>query len=78
MIFVKRCSFTLVFFKAACNVYPGAEINFAGAISHISRHVFLKFSNTSPNNNGSLWTYKSWYFPKFFTSKSLQTLFAWA
>ena len=72
---VKRSNFTLGFFKAACHANPGTEINFVWSSSCISRHIFLKFSKTSAKNNVSLWTHKSWDSPKFFISKSLQTLF---
>ena len=40
--------------KAAYNADPRAEINFAESSSLISRHIFLKFSNTSANNNALL------------------------
>ena len=53
-ILVKRSNFTLVFFKVACHASPGAKINLAESSSYISRHIFLKFSNTSANNNVSL------------------------
>ena len=53
-ISVKRSNFTLVFFKAAYHANPGAEKNFAGSSSYIPIHIFLKFSNTSVNNNVSL------------------------
>ena len=52
-ISVKRSSFTLVFFKVACYAIPGAERSFAGPSLYILRHIFLKFSNTSANNNVS-------------------------
>ena len=48
----------------------------AGSSSYISRYIFQKLPNTSADNNASLWTYKSWYFPKNFISKYLQALFA--
>ena len=53
-ILVRRFNFTLVFFKAACHASPGGKINLAESSSYISRHIFLKFSNTSANNNVSL------------------------
>ena len=40
-ISVKRSNFTLVFFKAACHANPGAERNFAGSSSYISRHIYI-------------------------------------
>ena len=43
-ISVKRCNFTLVFFKAAYHVNLGAERNFAGSGLHVSRDIFRKFS----------------------------------
>ena len=49
-ILVKRSNFTFVFFKAAFHTNPGAQINFAGLSLHKLIH-FLKFSNTSANNN---------------------------
>ena len=61
-------------FEAAWHDNPGAEKNFAGLSSYISRQIFLKFSNTLAYNNVSLWTYKSWCSPNFFIS----TLFACA
>ena len=76
MTLAKKSNFDFFFFfKAACHANPGAEKNSAGSSSYISRH---KFSNTSANNNVSLWIYKLWYAPKFFISKSSQTLFACA
>ena len=75
LISIKRSNPTFVFFKAAYHANPGGERNFAGSTSYISRHVFLKFSNTSANNNVLLWTCKSWYSPQYFISKSLQTVF---
>ena len=53
-ISVKRFNFTLAFLEAACHAYPKAGRNFAGSSSYISRHIFLKFSNTSANNKVSL------------------------
>ena len=50
-ISVKRSNFTLIFFKAAFHTNHGAERNFAGSSSYISRHIFRKFSDTSANNN---------------------------
>ena len=37
--------------KATCHINSGAERNFSGSNSYISRHIFRKFSNTSANNN---------------------------
>ena len=54
LISVKRSNFTLVFFKAACYANAGAEKNRAGSSSYIIRHISLKFSNTSANNNAPL------------------------
>ena len=50
---------TPIFFKAACQANPGAEISFAGSRSYISRHMFLKFSKTSVKSNTSLLRYRS-------------------
>ena len=50
---VKRSYFTLVPFKTACHAKPGAVRKRAGSSSYILRHIFLKFSNTSANNNAS-------------------------
>ena len=72
-MWVKRSNFTLVFVKAACHGNAGAKKNSAGSSSYILRHIFLKFSNLSANNNVLLWIYKC-YSPKFFVLKSLQTL----
>ena len=74
-ISIKRSHFTLVFFRAACHANPVTERNYAGLSSYISEHIFLKFLNTSANNKVSFWTYKSWYSPKSFISKFLETLF---
>ena len=49
-IAVKISNFTLVFLKP-CNANLGADKNFARSSSYILRHIFLKFSNTSANNN---------------------------
>ena len=51
--------------KAACHANPGAVEKRAGLHSYISTHVFQTFSNTSANNNASLWIYKSRYSSKF-------------
>ena len=51
---VNNSNFTFVFFKAACHANLGAEIYFAGSSLYISRHIFLKFSNTSAKNKVSL------------------------
>ena len=48
---VTRSNFTLVFFKAACHPNQGGERNFAGSSPYVSRHMFLKSSNTSADNN---------------------------
>ena len=40
--------------KAACYANPGPETNFVGSSLYILKHTFLKFSNTSANNNVSL------------------------
>ena len=42
------------FFIAAYHSDPGAERNFAGSSSYILIKIFLKFLNTSANNNVSL------------------------
>ena len=77
-ISVKYYNFDLFFLKTACYANQGAGKYFAGSSPHILKHIFLKFQTTSANNNVSLWTCKSRYSPKFFISKSLQTLFACA
>ena len=58
-ISVKRSNITLVFFKATCHANPRAERKFAGSSSHFLKHIFLKFSNTTANDNVFLSTYKS-------------------
>ena len=78
MISVIKSKFTLVFFKTACHANPGAEKNFQGSSSYISRHVFQKIPNVSDNNYVLLWIYKPRYSPKLFISKFLQTLFTCA
>ena len=50
---------------AVYHANPDAERNFEGSSSYILRYLFLKFSNTSANNNVLPWKYKSWYSPKF-------------
>ena len=56
-ISVKRSNFILAFSEAAYHANPGAEKKFAASSSHISNftyfqgHIFIKFSNTSANNN---------------------------
>ena len=50
---VTKSNFTLVFPKTACHAKPRAERNFAGSSQYISRHIFLRFSNTSANNSVS-------------------------
>ena len=62
-ISVKRSNFILPFSEAAYHANPGAEKKFAASSSHISQgphisnfthfqgHIFIKFSNTSANNN---------------------------
>ena len=40
--------------KAVCHANSGAVENGAGSSSYISKHIFLKFSNTSASNNVSL------------------------
>ena len=46
---VKRSSFTLVLFEAACHTNLGEERNFAGSRSYISRHItkVLKYINNN-------------------------------
>ena len=73
-ISINNSNITSVSFKAACHANPGAERNFAGS----RRHISLKFSETSAKSSVSFLKYKSRYSPEFFTSKSLQTLFACA
>ena len=48
---VKRSHFALVVFRAACHANLEPERLFAGSNSYILRHIFLKFSHTSANNN---------------------------
>ena len=57
-ISVKRSNFTSFFLKATSHGNPGTGRNFAGSNLYILRHIFLKFSNTTANNNILLWTYK--------------------
>ena len=54
LISIKISYFTLVFFEAACHAKPGAARNFPGSGLYMLRLIFLKFSNTSANNNVSL------------------------
>ena len=60
---------------AACRANPGAERNFARSNVRISRHIFLKFSNTIADNSVSLWIYKLQYLLKIFILKFSQTFF---
>ena len=53
-ISVKRSNFTLVFFKAAFHVNPGAERNFAGSSLYTLRQIFLKVSNAATKKDVSL------------------------
>ena len=81
---VQRFNFTLVIFKRlflvftllffSCHDHPSAEGDFAGSSSYILRQIFIKFANTTANNNVSLWTYKFWYSPNFLL-KNLYKLF---
>ena len=56
---VNSSNFTLVFLKTTCHANPGAERNFAGSNSKISKHIFLKFSKTSLDNNALPLRYKA-------------------
>ena len=69
-----RSNFILFFINTACYTNSKTERNLAGSSSYVSRHIFRKLLNTSSSNNVSLRTYKSSYLPKFYISKSLQTL----
>ena len=51
---VNNSNFTSVVFKQACHDNPGADKKYAGSSSYISKHLFLKFSNTSASNEVSL------------------------
>ena len=62
-------------FSTPCHAISVAIRTQAGSSSYISRHIFWKFSNTSPSNNPLFQTYKWWYSPQFFISK-IFTLFA--
>ena len=44
-------NFALFFFKAACHSNHEAVRKRTGSSSYISKHVFQKFSNKSPNND---------------------------
>ena len=76
LISVKSYNFTLVLFRATCHGNSGAEKKFAWPSSYILRRIFLKFSNTSVNNNVLHRTYKSWYSPNFI-SKFLRNYFTY-
>ena len=69
-IFVNSSNFTPAFSKQACYANPGADKKWAESSSYILIHLFLSFSNTSASNNVLLWTYRSWYLPRFFNSNS--------
>ena len=51
LMFVNKFNSTLIFFKAAYQANPGAETNFAGSSSYISRYMLLKFAKTSVKSN---------------------------
>ena len=72
---INNSYFISVFSNQACHANPVADRKWAGS-SYISIHLFLKFSNTSASNDLSLWTYKSWYLPRFFILNSLDTFWA--
>ena len=42
---------TLVLFTAVCHGNPGADKNFAGSSSEISKQIFLKFLKICANSN---------------------------
>ena len=52
---ISKCSFTFVFFEAACHANSGAVSKQAGSSAYISRHI----SNTSAKNTASPETHKS-------------------
>ena len=66
-----------VFFKAVHHANPGAERKWIGSDWFISRELIWMFTNISARNKVSLWTYKSWYSPRFFISDSFQRIFAY-
>ena len=51
---VIKSKFTPVFLKQACHAHPDADTKYTGSSSYLSRHIFLKFSNTYASNNVSL------------------------
>ena len=75
-ISVERSNLTLVFSKADCHANPGTEINFAEPSSHILRHIFLKWSNTSLTIMHRFEDANQGILLNFFVTKLLQTFFA--
>lgn len=73
-ILVNNSNSILVFFKYACHTNPGTDKYWARSSSYVSMYFFLqKFSDIFVSNNASLWTCKSWWSPRSFSSKSFQT-----
>ena len=72
---VNSSNFTLVFFKTTCHANPGAEKKLAGSSQYISGQIFRKLVNAPVSNNIFLWTYKWWYSPEIFISKSVTNPF---
>ena len=55
---VNSSKFTFVFLKAVCHANPCEVRKRVGSSSHISRHIFPKFSDTSAKNAVLLQIYK--------------------
>ena len=56
---------TSIFLKDAFHANPGVERKYAGASLYILIQLLWKLMNTCPKNSLSLWTYTSWYLPRF-------------
>lgn len=74
-ILVNNSNSILVFFKYACHTIL-VLINIELDQVHMFQCIFLQmFSDIFVSNNASLWTCKSWWSPRSFSSKSFQTFF---
>ena len=54
ILFFNNSNFTPTIIKQACHANPGADKKWAGSISYVSIHLFLKILNTSAGNNVTL------------------------
>ena len=62
--------------RCACHANSVAERKCAGSSLYKSIYLYQKFSNaSSAYNENLLWTYRSWYIPRFFIDNFFQILF---